>query len=356
MAGDGFALRFDSVLYPAANDRLLQAVLAAPASSTRARAGVRAGGGLEVTIDSSGSGTWTVAPGGGIITDTGAGPGSYPFVIPSTVSRALGTRPGGGTSRIDEIVAVIKNVDERPADGAGVREVDIVVITGTAGASPTAPAIPAGQLRLGELLVPAAGAISVSKPPPRTAALGGVIPVASTTERDAISPTYDSLIVYREDNDTFEGRIDGVWTAIGRKLASCHVKRAAALSVPNNNASFALTFDTEVRDTAAMFSPSSTDVTVPVAGRYRITGRVSLTTTTSGLFVVIVAVNGTDTAAVYRGSSSAASVQPQLGGGTTELDLAGGDVITLKAFQNTGGAVNTATGIYAAELIVNLVP
>lgn len=213
---DGIAAWFDQVNYTAADERLLDTVLAASGGATLARPGARPGPGLEVTVDSTGNGTVTLAPGGGVITDTGGG-GSYPFVIPAAVARTLGTRPSTGQSRIDELVAVIKNVDARPADG--IREVVIQLIPGTPGASPVAPTVPTGALKLRRVTVPASGAIALSNPPQRTAAAGGILDVAGTTERDAITPMFDSQVVFREDNDTYEGRANGEWRRFATQLS-----------------------------------------------------------------------------------------------------------------------------------------
>lgn len=207
---DGIAAWFDQVNYTAAQERLLSTVLAASGGATLARPGARPGPGLEVTVDSTGNGTVTLAVGGGIITDTSGG-GSYLFVIPAAVSRALATRPSTGQSRIDELVAIIKNVDERPADG--IREVVVQLISGTPGASPAAPAVPAGALKLRRLTVPASGAISLSNAPQRTVAAGGILPVADNTVRDAAT-TYNGFVVFREDLGTYEGKTAAGWKTL----------------------------------------------------------------------------------------------------------------------------------------------
>jgi hypothetical protein len=197
---DGIAVRYDGRAYTAAEERLLAAVLAQPSTALLARPGVRPGLGGDVTIGGTPEKA-TITPFSGIITDTGGG-GSYLFVVPEAVSVDLVTRPGGGTSRIDELVVKLD------ATGKGV---DVDVITGTAGASPSAPTIPSGQLRLRELAVPSSGSVALSKPPQRIAALGGSLPVASAAERDAIETIYDGLVVYREDSDCLEVRYNGAW-------------------------------------------------------------------------------------------------------------------------------------------------
>lgn len=222
MAADGIASRFDSVAYPAANERLFQSILAMPSSALRARSGVRQGSGTIVTVDSTGVGTVTVAAHSGIINDTGAGAGSYEYAITTSKAITLGARPGAGTSRIVEIVAHILNVDERIGDGTGNRYVEIYPIAGTAGASPVAPAIPAGQLRLAELTVPSSGTILVANPAQRTAAMGGVLPVVSTFERDLIGfdVMYDGLMVYVEDIDVLQVRRLAAWQDVVLKVDS----------------------------------------------------------------------------------------------------------------------------------------
>jgi hypothetical protein len=218
MAADGIASRFDSTAYPAANERLFQSILAMPSSALRARPGVRQGSGTIVTVDSTGVGTVTVAAHSGIINDTGAGAGSYEYAITTSKIITLGARPGAGTSRIVEIVAHILNVDERIGDGTGNRYVEIYAIAGSAAASPVAPAIPTGQLRLAELTVPSSGTILVANPAQRTAAMGGVLTVASVVERDLIENMYDGMMVYVEDIDVLQMRRLAAWQDVVLKV------------------------------------------------------------------------------------------------------------------------------------------
>lgn len=207
---DGYALRFDGVEYTAEMERLMASVLGMPASATRARPGVRIGGGLEVTVG-AGPESAVVAPGAGIITDTGAGAGSWLFVIPSSVSKPLATRPSAGQTRLDEVVAKINTSTD---------EVEIEVLTGSATAgTPAPPTIAAGKLFLKEFLVPESPtAITLQKTAPRTAALGGILPVADDDERDAIEVLYDGLVVYREDLELWEGRAGGAWGEMPQKI------------------------------------------------------------------------------------------------------------------------------------------
>lgn len=202
--------RFNAVEYDAGDERALLATLQHPGSATLPRAGKRIGSGLEVTVGNSPEDA-IIAAGCGVVVDPAAGNG-YMFVSTAPVELELPARPGIGNSRIDYVVARVKNEDERPGDT--LREIEFAFVTGTAGASPTAPTIPTGQLRLARLTVPSSGDIVISQPAQRTVAAGGILPVADGTERDAISPLYDGLVVYREDTDIYEARVAGAWVRI----------------------------------------------------------------------------------------------------------------------------------------------
>ena len=203
--------RFNTVEYDAGDERALLATLQHPGSATLPRAGKRIGSGLEVTVGNSPEDA-IIAAGCGVVVDTAAGDG-YLFVNTAPVELELPARPGVGNSRIDFVVARVKNEDERPGDT--LREIEFAFVTGVAGASPTAPTIPSGQLRLARLTVPASGDIVISQPAQRTVAAGGILTVADATERDAISPVYDGMMIYREDTDAFYGRVAGAWALVG---------------------------------------------------------------------------------------------------------------------------------------------
>lgn len=207
MTAAGYATRFDTVSYPAAVENLIEAARWHPSSALQARPGKRPGPGLEVTHGGTPEKA-TTAAGSGVIVDTTRG-GTYVFVIPTAWDITMPARPGAGTSRIDFVVAQIR--DEGALPGDGVREVEVVLVSGTAGASPTAPTIPTGALALARLDVPASGTVAVSKPVQRTVAAGGILPVPDAAGRDAIAQLFDGLTVYREDLHSFIARVNGNW-------------------------------------------------------------------------------------------------------------------------------------------------
>jgi hypothetical protein len=263
---DGIALGFDGVSYPMDDLRRLLTALGMPSAATRARAGVRAGGGLEVTVGGSPESA-QVAPGAGVITDTGAGVGSWVFVIPSSVSKTLTGRPAAGQSRLDEVVARINTTT---------KEVEVGVLAGSpTSGTPAAPTVPAGNLVLAELVVPASGSVTVQKPGRRTAALGGILPVASQAERDAIEVIYDGLMVYREDTDRYEGRANGAWLPLMADAGWQSLALTGTSGWTVNSARYRLTWprvelDIQLTRTGATISAVSTgnvtDVNVATGG------------------------------------------------------------------------------------------
>lgn len=207
--GDGYAIRLNSVEYDAGDDRAALTALVMGAGAATARAGRRPGPGLTVTVGGTPEAA-TLSPGVCVVTDPVGG--MYLVAFPNNVTKNLATRPGTGTSRNDLAVARIYDADVHSADTT-LREVDFELVTGTASASPSTPTLPDGALLLDTLTVPATGTISVSQNGPRTVAAGGILPVASQAERDALT-AYDGLVVYREDTDTFEARINGNWQGL----------------------------------------------------------------------------------------------------------------------------------------------
>lgn len=217
---DGIASRFNTDSYTADDERRLDWVQAWPGGNQLPRPGRRPGPGLSLTVGGSPESV-TVSPGHLIVPDGSTT--AYKVVIPNAVTKALAARPASGTSRYDIVAAHVYDTDVHPSDTT-LREVDIEVFTGTAGATPVAPTLPTntGILSLGTLTVPATGTISVSPGPQRTVAAGGILPVASQAERDAISPVYDGMVVYREDTDVLEVRAAGKWRPLaGAASATC---------------------------------------------------------------------------------------------------------------------------------------
>lgn len=215
MATDGYANRINGIEYNAVDERRMNSVLLMPGGPTSApfsaRSGRRVNGaGLTVSVGGSPE-AWTCTPGPGEIYESGyASQGGWAFEIPNSVSANLPARPGAGQSRIDLIVARIYDTQ---AIGSGPAEVKIERINGAAGAPGVAPSPPAGSitLELARLGVPAVGAITVTQSTRRTVAAGGVLPVATTAEMDALKTdniAYAGLVVNNAQTNSLH-RYDG---------------------------------------------------------------------------------------------------------------------------------------------------
>ncbi len=199
MATDGKTNRWNGVAYNASDERLLDAILHMPGPAAAAfsgRGGRRVNGaGLVVSVAGSPE-AWTVTAGAGVIYDAGySTQGPWKFVIPASVTESMPPRPATGQSRIDLVVARIYDSD---LSVGAAKEIKVELVAGTAGTSPSAPATPALSLVLATLTVPASGTITITQSTGRVVAAGGILPVATTTERDALvtaGVAYRGLVV-----------------------------------------------------------------------------------------------------------------------------------------------------------------
>lgn len=217
MVSDGPVARLNlPVEYAAADERLLDSVLLMPsgAGGFSARSGRRPGGGLAVTFSTL---TATVAPGAGVIYDpTFAAGGPWRFVLPVSRSVTLAARPGAGLVRKDLIIARIYDSDS----GAGTaKELKIEAVTGTASATPSKPSLPPLSLELGVADVAPSGPVSFVANTARTVAAGGILPVASTTERNDLPAPHAGLVVFNEQTKRLEVFDGTAWQLTGNQYA-----------------------------------------------------------------------------------------------------------------------------------------
>jgi hypothetical protein len=173
--------------------------------------------GLAVTVDPTGAGSVTVSQGAGVIYDGAyAIQGAWRFATSGAKTVALAARPGSGTSRIDLVVARI--YDSALAGAGSAKELKIEVVTGSANATPSAPALPPLSLLLSTLTVTSTSGAAISKTDTTavTVAAGGILPVATTAERDALVTAgiaYRGLVVDNAQKGALERYTGagGVW-------------------------------------------------------------------------------------------------------------------------------------------------
>jgi hypothetical protein len=109
----------------------------------------------------------------------------------------------------------------------------------------------------------------------------------------------------------------------------------------------AISFDVEYTDTEAMFAPTSTTITIKVAGFYRLTGTLTFAGAAGGTRrILAIKVNGTTPTApdgeqtmVNAGTAFDIHMSKSI-----VMNLAVGDAITLVANQNSGGNLNVQIG------------
>jgi hypothetical protein len=147
--------------------------------------GVRPGGNqLNVTLVSS---TITVATGLALVEDSGFTTTRGPYWVAVDTAATLTLTAANATNPRKDIVYLrVYDTDE---DSSGFRQAIPEYLAGTAAPSPAEPALPAGSIKLATIDVPQSGggAAAVTMNFLYTVANGGILPVRTTTERDALS-------------------------------------------------------------------------------------------------------------------------------------------------------------------------
>lgn len=173
--------------------------------------------GLAVTVDSTGAGAVSVSAGAGVIYDGAfAVGGAWRFVLPTAKTGiALAARPGSGTSRIDLVVARIYDT----GGSTPVKELKIEVVTGAPNATPSAPALPALSIELARLTVSSTSGAAISKTDTTavSVAAGGILPVATTNERDGLVTAgiaYRGLVVHNAQTGQVEAYNGTAWVQL----------------------------------------------------------------------------------------------------------------------------------------------
>jgi hypothetical protein len=174
--------------------RLAMAGLIAPQTSSLAvRTGVMLGPGTaSIITGTSATGTMTVnVAAHHWVTSRAAGDGVYLGAKESSTTVNIAAAPGSN-SRIDLVYSKQNDSASTISPDASTGEL-YGVVTGTAAASPTKPALPLGAIEVGTVTV-AAGAtntlgagVTISNTSALTVARGAPVPVRSQAERDALT-------------------------------------------------------------------------------------------------------------------------------------------------------------------------
>jgi hypothetical protein len=111
-----------------------------------------------------------------------------------------------------------------------------------------------------------------------------------------------------------------------------------AQSIPNGSATVVTTWS-ELTDTASAFNPTTGVFTAPQAGNYLVSAMIPFNANGSGVRNLEVRKNGSGTYAVLDRQNGIASDGNYLKG-TTIVNCAAGDTISITATQTSGGALS----------------
>lgn len=131
--------------------------------------------------------------------------------------------------------------------------------------------------------------------------------------------------------------------------------QSAAQSVPSGVFT-QITMDTVAWDTdsgRALASPWSFVIPIGMNGRWRFAWKVGFAVNATGVRIAALYQNGTEVvgAQADEQSVSTASRTTDVSGGTATISCAGGDVISVWGFQDSGGALNTDSGAIGAASV-----
>lgn len=265
-----YALRLQNSTDTAARARMADLLGLAPGGNLSARAGLRPGPTAGDVAVTAGTMQVVVQPFvafvDGSVSDA---QGGYPFVSDAAVTLTL-ANGHGSLSRTDVVAAVVR---DSGYDTSGTVSATVEVVQGTPGAG--VPALPASAVPLRNIVVPAgasagtggltSGALSTDRRA-WLAALGGVIPVASQTERDTL-PALVPTLVYRKDTNELELRRASGWQRI--RPATDFIKGATVDGTTSLGGDIAVTF-------ATPFANTCQSVTITQAGSPGFLGPVSI--------------------------------------------------------------------------------
>lgn len=180
--------------------------------------------------------TWTLGPCAAMI-DPGfaTAQGMYGWASDANISGSI-TASDATNTRID--IVYIQVNDSSAGDGSGAKSANVSYLAGTPSATPVAPALPARSFLVGTITVPKTGAGSptVALNSARFVTAGGVLPVYTQAERDALSG-FDGLAVRRMDiasrpTETWDGSKWLAYTTGAASLPSGYQAYGGSYGVP----------------------------------------------------------------------------------------------------------------------------
>jgi hypothetical protein len=249
--------------YSAVNDRrLIGALWPTPASS-----------GCAVTV--SGGMTVNVAA-GTVAVPSQNQTGSTLCYSDAVEQVTLAAAPGSGSNRYDLVVCQPRSAD---LDGGANNDFVFAAVTGVAAASPTVPAVPAGQVALAQIYVPGGSAAIVA---------GNIVDVRPHGLGPEVPLSAGAALAFYTDPQgeawVAKGGVNGGAWKKARDVLRARLYRGAAFTTIAGGGGQAFPFDTVDYDSYGLGAVgAAAGFTVPVAGIYRLVVAIHLTgATTAG--------------------------------------------------------------------------
>jgi hypothetical protein len=300
-----------------------------------------------------------------------------------------------GEAAVPRTDRIIARVFDDANDGSGSTTGGIYYLKGTSGGS--ASALPTNSVLLYEMVIPAGassggGGVNFANATDRrtyTVAQGGILPVKNNTDMSSIYLPYEGMTIYRTDIDviyTYDGTTwrprgqatassfanlstinnpyDGMlavardtdvayiysgssWLAVAASTSyerPLTILRKSVITNVDNNGEI-LTWDIEDVDTHGYHSTGSR-ITPSIPGWYRFTTQITFASNATGRRAAAIYYNG--------GSARYGSIIPGSSAGniavnsTRTIYADGDDYFEVFAYQNSGGALDTAdiVGVY----------
>jgi hypothetical protein len=281
--------------------------------------------------------TVAVGPCAGIISNTFVTDGGdYKFANPTNFQVVLaGSSP---TLNRHDIIGI--QVKDNFYDSSGLNQAAPAVIQGTNSAgTPSDPAMPASFIPVCRAVVGAAATSpTLQSMVVRTTHDGGLLPVASDTERTALGTPYSGFPILRTDKFGAIEMWNGSSWVTEANVPYAYIRQTVAQSIPN--ATFtSVTMNFEDLDNFAGHTTTSR-YTIPVDGVYWHAGGAGFASNATGSRQCRWALNGGSMSSSY-GPGFDPSVTSIAIARTMMQRYVAGDYIELQVYQSSGGALNT---------------